>query len=68
MELSRFGFVPLITLNDFQINLAGVSLMVNLSSTQISFAYDSLAAFIDFLKLVQISISDDLVRLEDKLD
>ena len=45
-----------------------MQLGIKLNQVSLNFAEDSLHDFIAFLKLVQVSISDDLVRLEDAFD
>jgi hypothetical protein len=45
-----------------------MQLAVKLNSVSFSFAEDSLHDFISFLRLVQVSIGEDLVRLEDNMD
>ena len=43
-------------------------LKVKLSAINVSFAQDSLRDFMNFLKLVQVSITDDLTTIEDAIE
>ena len=66
-ELTRRGYVPILALTDFSTVFQAKQMAVRLNQVSLSLAEDSLQNFVAFLRLVQVSVSDDLVRLEDQL-
>ena len=67
-ELHRKGFVPILAVADFNLIFKQQVLKVKLNAINVNFAQDSLRDFINFLKLVQVSITDDLTSLEDAIE
>ena len=63
-ELSFRGYIPLLSLMDTKINARSSSFNIVIGSLTVSMAADSLKHFMDFCKLVQFSISDELKQLE----
>ena len=66
-ELQKRGFVPVLALTDFTTVFKNMQMAVKLNQISMSFAEDSIQDFVAFLRLVQVSVTDDLVRLEDEL-
>lgn len=67
-ELQRRGFCALIAFSDVHVLFKSVQLGCKLNQVALNFAEDSLHDFIAFLRLVQVAVTDDLVRLEDAID
>lgn len=60
--------MPLIALSDLAMATKTKNINIKVNQVSLSFAEDSLHDIIAFFRLVKVSISDDLVRLEDTLD
>ena len=67
-EMQKRGFVPLIAFSDIHLLFQSANLGVKVDTISLAFAEDSINDFMAFLRLVKVSITDDLVRLEDKFD
>lgn len=63
-ELSFRGYIPLLSLMDTRINARSNCFNIVIGSLTVSVTADSLKHFMDFCKLVQFSISDELKQLE----
>lgn len=63
-ELAFRGFIPLLSVLDTKINAKSNSFHFKIGSLAVSLAADSLKFFMEFCKLVQLSMADELKQLE----
>ena len=63
-ELNFRGFIPLLSVIETKVNARSDSFQFSIGSLIVSLAGDSLKHLMDFCKLVQLSMSDELKNLE----